>query len=208
MIIYHFLYDLNEFLGVAIDLNTPFWRVYTRTYLLFIFVSGVSTGFSRKPLFNALRLLGFAAGISLSTYLALGDQYVRFGILHFLGVCMLLHFLLKRLEVWQLLALAAGILGLAPRIGRIKGQTGWLLPLGITYPGFRTIDYFPLFPYLAVFIMGMIAYKLYYHKGRSLFKFSWENPVITWISKNSLWIYLIHQPVILAGIFLYKYLAQ
>lgn len=205
MIVYHFAYDINVYLGVSVNFQTGFWHWYGKLASIFIFVSGISTGFSRRTLYNGVRLIVIASGISLVTYFLLGDDFIRFGVLHLLGVCMLLYLVLSRLNVWILGFLAAAIFYFTPMVNQAYVQTGLLLPLGFTYSGFRSADYFPLFPYLAVYILGIIAYKLYYYKKRSLFKFNLGNKYITIISKNALWIYVLHQPLLIGLILLYKY---
>lgn len=207
MVVFHFVYDLNEFLGVDVEYLSGFWFwVGKAAALIFIFVSGISSGFSGKILKRGLLLLGIGLGISGVTFFVLGDMYIRFGILHFLGTCMLLYPLLKRLNAVVLAVLAAAVAYFTPQIGSITVKTSLLLPLGIKYRGFATADYYPLFPYLAVFILGIIVYKLYYYKKRSLFTFSLENRIISVLSKNSLLIYVLHQPMLVGGVLLYTYL--
>lgn len=206
MIVYHFAYDLNTILGVDVNFASGFWYWYSKLSAIFIFVSGISAGFSRKALRNGIKLLVVAAGISAVTYFLLGDHFIRFGVIHFLGVSMLLYLLLQKLNVWILGGLAGGIALFASTVRQATASTWLLLPLGITYPGYSSVDYFPLFPYLAVFIAGIIAYKLYYYKGRSLFRFNLESKLLEKISKNSLLIYVLHQPVLMGLLLLYKYL--
>lgn len=207
MIVGHFVFNLNFVLGVEVNFASGFWYWYFKAWVLFIFISGISTGFSRRVVQNAIKLLVVAVGISIVTYFAVGEQYIRFGILHFLAVSMLLHLVLRRLNVWVLGFLAVVIALLTPIIRQTTVATGLLLPLGFTYPGFTSLDYFPLFPHLLYYILGIIAYKLYYFKGRSLFKFSLQSRVIEKISRNSLLIYVLHQPVLFGLILLYKYLS-
>jgi len=207
MIVYHFAYDLNAILGVSVNFESGFWYWYSKLSAIFIFVSGISAGFSRNVLRNGIKLLVVAAGISAVTYFFLGDLFIKFGVIHFLGVSMLLYLLLRKLNVWILGGLATGIALLTSTVRQTTVNTWLLLPLGFTYPGFRSEDYFPLFPYLAVFIAGIIAYKLYYYKGRSLFKFNLESRLLEKISRNSLLIYVLHQPVLMGLLLLYKYLA-
>ena len=118
---------------------------------------------------------------------------------------MILFPLLKKINNY-ILALMAGLIAYAvvPLSGVVV-TTSLLIPVGIRPRGFASADYYPLVPYLAVFILGVLVYKLYYYKKQSLFGFRIEHPVITTMSKSSLMIYLVHQPVIIAAIFMYKY---
>ena len=121
---------------------------------------------------------------------------------------MLLYPLLSKLNVWLLAVIAVAVSFLAKPLGRIDAGTGLLLPLGIQYDGFISVDYYPLVPYLAAYIAGIIAYKIYYYRKQSLFSFSLEHKFITAISRNSLWIYLLHQPVLLGAVMLYRQLTS
>ena len=209
MVIFHIVYDLGEFAGWDVTVHEGFWFFWGRiSSALFIFVSGISSGLSQRgAVRNGLRLLLVAVGISGVTFLIFKEQYIQFGVLHFLGTAMLLYPLLQRLTVWLLGAMATVVLILASPLGRIKGGTSLLLPLGIKPRGFASVDYFPLVPYLAVYIIGIIAYKLFYYKRKSVFPFSWGNKYMTAISQRSLLIYIVHQPILLGVIFLGKWLA-
>lgn len=207
MVAFHTVYDLNQYLGMDIDYLSGFWYWEGKiAALTFIFVSGISGGFSRGIVKRGVLVLGLGLGISLFTYFLLGDMYIRFGILHLLGSCMLLYPLLGKLNHGILAVLAAAIGFGTKYINSASIGSGWLLPLGIKYPGFSSADYYPLFPYLAVFILGIVAFKIYYHKKKSLFSFSLENRVVAALSKNSLWIYILHQPLIVGILLLYRYL--
>lgn len=206
MIVYHFAFDIHIILGVDINFTSGFWYWYSKLSSIFIFVSGISAGFSKRVLQNAIKLLVVAVVISIVTYFILGEQYIRFGVIHLLAVCLLLYLGLRNLKVWLLAILAAGVAWLTPIVSKTEVATSLLLPLGFTYPGFKSLDYFPLFPYLLYFILGIIAYKLYYYKGRSLFKFRLQSKVVEKISRKSLLIYVLHQPLLMGLIMLYKYL--
>ncbi|WP_312355452.1 heparan-alpha-glucosaminide N-acetyltransferase domain-containing protein, partial [Aminipila sp.] len=93
----------------------------------------------------------------------------------------------------------------------IKGtleDTSLILPLGVSYKGFVSLDYYPISPYLSVFILGILVYKMYYYRSESFFKFHCENEYISMISKNSLGIYLVHQPILVGGIILLNFLSS
>jgi len=204
MATFHMVFDLNEFVGIDIDYLTGFWYWEGKaSALTFIFLAGVSSGFSKNTAKRGIKVLLYAMAITIVTYIFFKEQYVRFGILHFLGISMLLFPLLKRMNN-ILLVISASVIALgAIPLKNVLTDTGML---GVMYRGFNTLDYYPLSPYLSVFILGVLTYKLYYYKRQSIFKFSNENSYITVISKNSLRIYLIHQPIIIAVIYIFKFL--
>ena len=64
-----------------------------------------------------------------------------------------------------LLGLAIAITGYAIR-GVVVPQH-WLFPLGLTYEGFTSSDYFPLFPQLGYFLIGAAIGKTAYREKRT-----------------------------------------
>jgi uncharacterized membrane protein len=208
MVLFHFVYDLKEFAGVSIDYQSPFWFSIGKTSaLIFIFTSGLSNGFSRSPVRRGLKVLFFGMVITAMTFVFMREEYVRFGILHFLGVAMILSPLLLKLPSWALWGLTASSAVLGFWLKEQVLKTSLLLPLGLMYNGFGSIDYYPLFPYIAVTLLGILAYRYFYaHREESLFSFQLDSKVIKWLSGNSLGIYLIHQPILLLAIFMMNHL--
>ena len=206
MVIFHLVYDLKEFAGVSIDYQSPFWFIEGKTSaLLFIFISGLSSGFSRYPFRRGLKVLFYGMGITVVTYLFMKDEYVRFGILHFLGVSMILSPLLFRLPSWTLWGLAGSSTVLGFWFKEQVLKTGLLLPFGLMYDGFGSMDYYPLFPYLAVTLLGILTYRHFYaQRTEPLVSFQLNSKLIKWLSRNSLGIYLVHQPLLLLIIFIIK----
>lgn len=208
MIIFHFIYDLDTYTNLEFHYAGGFWYWEGKSAaLLFIFLAGISSGLSKQNKIKVgLKIFGYGMIITVVTYIALGQEFVRFGILHFLGVCMIMYPTLYLVRERSLLWLAAIIAPSALIIHSIYVDTSLLLPFGFTYPGFMSVDYYPLSPYLAVFILGIVVYKRFYYHNRSLFSFSIEHPMITWVSKHSLIIYLIHQPILIAIILFVKHM--
>jgi uncharacterized membrane protein len=101
-----------------------------------------------------------------------------------------------------LLAFLGGILVLIglnlASIGPVRFP--WLIPLGIVPEGFISSDYFPLLPHLGFFLLGAVLGKTLYAKKQSLLlDVNARNPIIRFFrfcGKHSLWIYLLHQPVL------------
>lgn len=209
MVIFHIVFDLNEFAGINIDYLRGFWYWEGKaSALMFIFLAGISSGFSKNTVKRGITVLAFAMTITLFSYIFFREQYIRFGILHFLGTGMILFPLLKKMNNILLLMIASVIAFGAIPIKSALADTNLLLPFGVMYRGFASLDYYPLIPYLSVFMLGILAYKMYYYKKQSIFKFSCKNEYISIISKNSLAIYLIHQPIIIGVIYLLDLLSN
>lgn len=207
MVVYHLVYDLSTYGNVGVNYEAPFWFwVGKLSALSFILVAGISSGMSRNSVRRGLKVFGFGMVLTVVTYFFDSHEYIRFGILHFLGVSMMLFPILNMLKKWQLailgiIAFVLGQLAMQATVG-----TFLLLPFGLMYNGFSTMDYYPIFPYIADFILGILIFKLYYYKRKSFLKGQYNSKVINFISKNSLKIYLIHQPIILVIIYMINYL--
>ena len=78
----------------------------------------------------------------------------------------------------------------------------WLYPLGFPGPGFSSADYFPLLPWLFLFLVGAAlgGWCLDHRESRLL-----TAPLpraLTFPGRRSLLIYLLHQPVLYGVSFL------
>lgn len=208
MVLYHFIYDLDTWTTLPIDVNNSLWFTIGKiSAVLFIFLSGASSGLSKRPVKNGIKVLLWGLVITLITRIVLPDEYVRFGILHFLGTMMILYPLLKRLPNFVLLLSTVLALGLGLFFSTQVVHTVGFLPLGLMYPGFRTMDYYPLFPYSGVTLLGILFYRHRLAKPSNEAEHltqSFPNhvsllskPIFQTISRHSLGIYLIHQPILL-----------
>ena len=148
MVLHHFLYDLCAFLGAPWWLFTnPVFDVLHYFFAgLFIFLSGISSDFSRSNLKRGAKAMALALGITLVTYFM--DMTIVFGVLHLLASCMLLFGLTRgfweALPAWVLPVLCLALIFLtAPCADGVTTQTPHLWLFGFTTPGFASADYFP-----------------------------------------------------------------
>ncbi len=206
VIIVHAVYDMTVIFKA--DFYVPRFYYFVKDYgsVLFILLSGICVTLGSKSLKRGTVVLGCGMVITLVmavlTYL---DPYsfgnVYFGILHLLGVCMLLFPLFKRLPVLALFAFAAGFVFLGFYFDTLRTES--LTPLvifGIKSHGFFSVDYFPLFPNLGYFLLGAVMGRTLYKKKESLLPcFPYGNPLCRFFmfcGRHSLWIYLLHQPIV------------
>ena len=136
---------------------------------------------------------------------------IFFGILHLLGICMMLFPLFKKLPVWALAVLGAGFVALGVWLAALEpvavsfpSAQGLLLgAIGIRPAGFYSGDYFPIFPNLGWFLLGAVLGRTAYRRRESLLpKVNADFFLLRFFrfcGRHSLWIYLLHQPV-LAGL--------
>ena len=206
VIVVHFLFDLSFFGGL--DLTLPAGYVFLQEYgvAILVVLSGVCVTLGSKSVRRGLIVFACGMLITAVTYgmyrlgMSGADVVVKFGVLHLLGVCMLVYPAFKKLPpaALALLGLAIAITGYAIR-GIIVPQH-WLFPLGLTYEGFTSSDYFPLFPQLGYFLIGAAIGKTAYREKKTLLPGAFQKTGIArffcWCGRQSLFIYLLHQPIV------------
>jgi len=209
MVVYHILYDLNNFAGLDISYYKPPLSIIGKlSALIFIFLSGVSSGLGSKPFRRGIVVFACGMLITLVTFVFFKERFVFFGILHLLGVCMVLSPAIKKAPSWILMIIIIISAVAGWFFDKLTVQTWVLLPFGITYKDFASVDYYPLFPYISVFMVGVIYYRIFYKYRKSIFNLKPKNDIIEKLSKNSLTIYLLHQPIILGIIYAVAYIMR
>ena len=212
MIYVHITYDLTELFGVVTLKHSGFYD-FARgwTGVAFLLLSGTCVTFGKHPVKRGLTVLAGGICVTLVTAgmaaVGLADPDIRiwFGILHCLGFCMLLWPLLEKLPPVGRLLLGIAIILLGSYLNdRVRIGTDLLLPFGLFSRGFASSDYFPLLPFLGWFLVGSFLGQTVYRRKESLLP---EAPgrnllsrSLSWMGRNSLTIYLAHQPVIYIGI--------
>lgn len=204
MVFHHFFYDLWVFAGAPRWLfhNVLFDPLQIFFAGLFIFLSGVSSNFSHSNVKRGLKTLGIALVITLVTYFM--GMIITFGVLHLLGTCMLLYGLTEKFWrklheklPWAIPALSLiGIFATARFVHGYPTTTPHLWMFGLVTAEFESADYFPLLPWMFVFLLGTWAGK-YIREGR-MPKWFYETkvPFFPLLGRNSLLIYVLHQPVL------------
>ncbi|WHH59954.1 heparan-alpha-glucosaminide N-acetyltransferase [Petroclostridium sp. X23] len=203
MVIFHLIVDLKDFYSYDIEYLGGFWYYEGKlSAILFMLTSGISSTFSKNNTKRGAVVFGFGLILSLATYLFDPEYYIRFGILHFLGVCMLLYKSINKLSNKVTFSLATSFIIIGNAISKITIDTPYFFPLGLTDRNFSSLDYYPIFPWLGVFLYGVIIGKTIYKQKRSLFVKNLKLDTIVYLGQHSLLIYLTHQPMLLALLYL------
>lgn len=203
MIYFHLIYDLKEFYYLPISYESGInFYIGKGSAILFMLISGISSSLSKSNIKRGLRVLGFALILTVVTHLYNPLYGIKFGILHFLGVSMLLSPLFIKADKYALVLLGTSVLFLGNFVSNISTSMGFLFPLGITNGPFNSSDYYPLVPWFGFFLYGLALGKFFYPEKHSLFTFSIKENLISKMGKNTLLIYLMHQPAILIILFL------
>ncbi|MFC1769005.1 heparan-alpha-glucosaminide N-acetyltransferase [Nanoarchaeota archaeon] len=215
MVIFHILFDL-DFYGIhETNMMSGFWMYFGRiTASLFLLLVGVSltislsrqkqlgkTNLFYKYLKRGLKIFSWGLLISLFTWISLRDGYVRFGILHLIGVSIILAYpLLRYKNLNLLLGIILVIFGL--KVNEVIIKSPFLLWLGIRPERFFSVDYYPLLPWFGLILIGIfIGNSFYTNYGRTVRIPELSNLIpirfLSYLGKHSLLIYLLHQPLII-----------
>jgi uncharacterized membrane protein len=202
MIMFHLVLDLTEFYGYHLNYLSGFWYYEGKVAaILFMLLAGTSTVFSKNNTRRGLVVLGWGLVLTVITCLYDSTIYIRFGILHFLGCCLLLYRFIDSLDNRWIILLALLTIALGDAAAGISVTSEWLIPLGITPTGYKSLDYYPLVPWVGVFWLGVLVGRAMYVQPWSVLPMMPRPGVITYLGRHSLIIYLTHQPVLLFGLY-------
>jgi len=217
MAVYHFAWDL-EFFGYAAPgmIAQTGWKLFARSIATsFLFLVGVSLwlahrhGLRLKPFVRRLAMvIAAAAAISLVTWIVLPGGFIFFGILHQIALASVLGLLFLRLPALLTLAVAALVVAM-PHFARhefFNHPALWWVGLSTVNP--HSNDYVPLFPWFAAVLAGIGAASMAdaaglfsRMAGHSLA--AWTRP-FQFAGRHSLAVYLLHQPLLIAGLWLFS----
>jgi len=225
MIFFHFMWDLSFLRLSDVPIYSDGWQALARGIgTTFMFVMGLSLTLDAARLANnprdllkrhlrrGLIILACGLAVTLGTLLFVNQSYVRFGILHLAGTSILLAYPFNRAKPWVSLIAGAVIIALGSVVGFINTTTELLVPLGIYPKSIDMVDYYPLVPWFGVVLLGIAAGKWLYPKATRVFSLPdlGNNPIakaLRFLGRNSLAVYLIHQPMLIGLLMAYTFIA-
>ena len=217
MIMFHFTYDLFFISHVKLTWFTPqlmqFW-IPSISYP-FIFIAGCMCAFS-KDSFKRAGVYGLVAlAIFAATTLAKVDTPITFGIFFCMASCTLVEAITSRFTVPLkgyaaavllllifiiCLPISRGHIGIDNTIFSLPKelyQTPYLAWAGFPSPSFSSGDYYPLLPYLFLYLSGACFNRQFKEDGYPNWMNTFSLPLITDMGKHSLIVYILHQPILL-----------
>lgn len=228
MVFYHGCWDWVNFFGCPLPwFSSRVGYIWQQSICwVFILVSGWAFNLGRHKLRHSLKLLFCGILVSTATLIYLPQEPIIFGILFFLGVSALF---LTAFEKYMAAVLPAGGLSISLLLFALtrnlnRGELGfeglvlqklpsawynagfWGSFWGFKDSNFYSTDYFSLLPWLFLFLAGYYAERC----GRvsaAADADTVETSVgtaaaslnISWLGRHTLLIYLLHQPLLLAG---------
>lgn len=228
MVLFHLIFDFYFFGIYNFDVHSGFlWWFARLTAFLFILLVGVSLSLSYsrtillknystdKDLFlkylkRGLKILAYGLIITIVTWIFLRQGFIIFGILHFIGIAIIIEYPILGRKFTNLIL---GILFIVSGIYLMQFSFDFygLLWLGFIPSNFYTLDYFPLLPWLGVVSLGLFIGNTIYENYNRRFKLPdlSKNPlniILGFLGRHSLFIYFIHQPIIILALYILGYL--
>lgn len=217
MVLFHFTRDLEQFgLIPAGTSMTGVWALLARGVAgSFLFLAGFSLwlahgqGIRWSAFLRRLGVLAAAAGlVTVATLVAMPDAFIFFGILHSIAAASVIGLVFLRLPVAVTLLAAAAVF-ILPQVWRSGFfDAPWLVWTGLSVTVPRTLDFEPVFPWLAPFLAGLALARMLAGAGllpQAVAGKGWH--WLGWPGRHSLAIYLLHQPVLIGAIWVWLQLA-
>lgn len=213
MMIFHTAFNLDFLELKTIDIYSGIWFVIGNfVRLSFLLIVGLSlflsykrhqshSDYLKRHLTRAFKLFLIAMGITLITWLLFPENYIRFGILHLISAGIVFGALSVRSAF---IPFIAGLIALysGAALAIIETANPYLFVFGLTTPEFKSLDYFPLFPWLGFVFFGIVlGHFLHWLKLKTSSQKT-DDP-LQFIGRHALKIYLIHQPVLFGILWLY-----
>lgn len=221
MVFYHAFYTMAFSFGSMWAEELYYFFMPAEPYFAsaFILISGICSQFSRSNIKRGLMLAVIAVAISVITIVLLPrygfyDCEIYFGILHLLSAGLLLSawlnkffkkcppfifivmFLLLFFATFKFSMGEVGLFGYNCTVPDVVYKSNALFFLGAYNATFFSADYFPLLPWLFMFLCGECV-GVYALRGKFPRFFEKKHiPPLGFLGRHALIVYVLHQPVI------------
>lgn len=214
VVLFHVVWDL-EFTGLISGIAYhPAWLAFGRLLAgTFMFLVGVALvlahgqGLNAKVFAKRLAVIALAAVIiSIVTWFVFPQSFIFFGILHAITIASLIGIAFLWLPKGLTFIAGIGFLVLPYFAASDFFNQRALAWIGLFTEPPPSNDFVPVFPWAGITLLGIVAAKMVFgDKGTDRKRLDLgEGPLteaLVWMGRNSLAIYLVHQPVLLGIIF-------
>ena len=215
MFVFHIVWDMAFFGLVPVDWpSAPAFRAYGHAIAAtFVVLAGIGLalgarhGVIWRPALKRVGRIALAAlVVTVATYAIFPDEFIFFGILHLIALASLCALPLLRAP-WGVLAALAVVCIVLPAVVALPvfdHPAFWWLGLGTDIP--RSNDWRPFLPWFGVMLTGVLAGRAIVARGMPGRSGLWRaegasTRALVWGGRHSLPVYLLHQPVFIAVIF-------
>lgn len=221
MAAYHFAFDLNRFGYLQQDFyRDPVWTGQRTVILgLFLFCAGFGQamawrqGQDWRHFWRRWRLIAACAVlVSIGSWLMFPRSFIYFGVLHGMAIMLVVARLTAGWGAWCLLPAALALAAPSWALDGLR-DIGWadsfdgpaLNWLGLVTRKPVTEDHVPLLPWMGVVWIGVAAAWLWHAVGARgshwRARGAWLGAAV-WLGRRSLAFYMLHQPVLIAALWL------
>ena len=220
MIFYHFFWDLGYFQLIELESMTRGLPLLFAQLVgaSFIIISGISSrlmsisdNFLAKFFKRIGVLIFLCIAITYITFYIDKNSYIFFGVLHLLATCSVIGLLLNRVRNNYILFFFF-VLSLIVSSSEITFDLpNYLSWLGLNKEVPITNDFYPLFPWVTFYLFGLWLYqpvKSYLGPNEENNKPNQSNyysisRILQFLGRNSLTVYILHQPIFFSLFFIF-----
>ena len=210
MILFHFFFDLNHFSYIDIEIKSDTFWVSFRLIIvsMFLLTVGMSLKLAHKTIIKwksiqkrSLLLGSSSILVSIGSYLQFPESWIYFGVLHFVLFSSLVALPFLNYPKVSILLAFSILMGYFLNYFHVQ----WLFELLVQplhLPLHHTEDVIRFIPWFSLILFGIATVTLNWH--HKLFNNNFFNKkhslnnLFSFLGKNSLVIYLIHQPILFA----------
>ncbi len=222
MIIFHCIYDLNHLGIIQYQLwHGPFAytsKIISSVFLLLVGLS-LTISFNKtkqvesnakisyKFIRRGFKLFSLGLMITIISWFIIPERFVLFGILHCIGLSIILSVPFIRYIIPNLL-LGGSLVLFGIYLQYVTFDFIWFIPLGVLPPNYFSIDFFPILPWFGVVLLGIALGNFLYPNAKRRYHLACSTdygiaPKLCFIGRHSLPVYFLHQPIIFGLIFLF-----
>ncbi len=218
MVLFHAMWDLVYMYGIRADWYRGDAGFVWQQFICwtFILLSGFCSNMSRNLVRHGIIVSFWGVVIMAVTQILMPQNGIWFGVLTLLG-CSSLFAAVFRKYILKIPAVTGFILSFMLFVMTYFVGDGYIKILGIkilqlpkilyqnlftAFLGFPTAtffstDYFPIVPWFFLFLTGVFGFRIYEkYQPKYLTLLNVNIPIFTKISKYSLTVYVLHQPII------------
>lgn len=203
---FHACYDLAYLYGWDMPWFTQtifqdIWRASISW--VFLFIAGWMCTLSRNNIKRAVKYAAAAFVVWVATTLVSADDSVNFGIMFCMAACTATFALARPViakvpSVWGI-AICLTLFALTWSIPKTVYPIPYLAWLGFPGPDFVSGDYYPVIPFLFMYLAGFFAAHTTQEANYEAPGWAYANPIpaLASLGRHALPFYLLHQPVIM-----------